>query len=85
MAVFDFTEAVSLVGRTVLVELAWDDEPDSYWSCVCVVGVVFSVPGVYEHPHFMVFSVGSKPTYPNELFWADIKTIAPVGRALRVR
>lgn len=85
MAVFDFTEAVSFVGRTVLVELAWDDEPVSFWHCVFVAGVVFSVPGVYEHPHFMVFPVGSKPSFPDEFMWSDIKTIAPMGRALRVR
>lgn len=84
MAVFDFTEAVSFVGRTVLVELVCDDEPGSTWYCVFVAGVVFSVPGVYEHPHFIAFPMGSKSAFPDEFWWSDIKTIAPMGRALRV-
>jgi len=88
MAVFDFTEAVSFVGRHVLVELVFPDEnevSDSLWSCVFVVGVVFSAPGIYEHPHFLGFSLGYRSPYPEEFFWERIKTIAPMGRALRVR
>ena len=29
--------ALSYLGQTVLVELVWDDEPESFWQCMHVV------------------------------------------------
>lgn len=75
MAVFDVTEAVAYLGRTVLIELVWDEDPEPYWCCVHIAGLVLGLQGVYEHPHFMVFSVAKPQSYPDELFWSDIRTI----------
>lgn len=68
-------EAVLLLGKTALVELAWDDDPESLWCLVHIVGVVLALQGVYEHPHFMVFSASGGQTYPDEMFWSDIRTL----------
>lgn len=75
MAVFDVTEAVAYLGRTVLIELVWDDDPEPLWCVVQIAGVVLALEGVYEHPHFMVFNVSRPQTYPDEMFWSDIRTI----------
>lgn len=75
MAVFDVTEAVAYLGRTVLIELVWDEDPEPHWCCVYIAGLVLGLQGVYEHPHFMVFSVAKPKSYPDELFWSDIRTI----------
>ncbi|QBM99423.1 hypothetical protein CKAES1R_02960 [Pseudomonas aeruginosa] len=37
--------------------------------------VVLALEGVYEHPHFMVFSLFGSETYPSEMFWSDIRTL----------
>lgn len=68
-------KAVLLLGKTALVELAWDDDPEPLWCLVHIVGVVLALQGVYEHPHFMVFSASGGQTYPNEMFWSDIRTL----------
>lgn len=75
MAVFDVTEAVAYLGRTVLIELVWDDDPEPLWCVVQIAGVVLALEGVYEHPHFMVFNVSRPQTYLDEMFWSDIRTI----------
>ncbi|HCF2515356.1 TPA: hypothetical protein NIC53_006939 [Pseudomonas aeruginosa] len=69
--------AISLIGKTVLVELVWEDDSETLWRCVRIAGVVLALEGVYEHPHFMVFSLfGSETeTYPSEMFWSDIRTL----------
>jgi len=80
MAVFDVTEAVRYLGKTVLVELVWDDEPEPLWCLVRIAGVVIALEGVYQHPHFMVFSCVRPQTYPDEMFWSDIRTIKVLDR-----
>lgn len=80
MADFDFTEAVSFLGRTALVELRCYGFQETFWCCVRIAGVVFSMPGVYEHSHFMVFSMGAEQRFPDELFWSQIESIIPIDR-----
>ncbi len=67
--------AISLIGKTVLVELVWEDDSETLWRCVRIAGVVLALEGVYEHPHFMVFSLFGSETYPSEMFWSDIRTL----------
>ncbi|HEP7884178.1 hypothetical protein [Pseudomonas multiresinivorans] len=67
--------ALSLIGKTVLVELVWPDDPEPLWCCVRIAGAVLALEGVYEHPHFMVFSLARPQTYPDEMFWSDIRTL----------
>lgn len=80
MADFDFTEAVSFLGRTALVELRGYGFQGPFWCCVRIAGVVFPVPGVYEDSHFMVFSMGTQQRFPDELFWSEIESIIPIDR-----
>ena len=79
MAVFNVTEAMDLVGRTVLVELAFPDDPETSWGCVRIVGVVFAQDGHYDAPHFMVFNAFFPRPYPDELFWSDINSVLPLN------
>lgn len=85
MAVFDFTEACAYLGKTVLVELVFDRPDDGHvvmWSFVQIVGVVLAFEGVYQHPHFMIFSASERHQHPYEMFWSDIRTIKVLdGRA----
>lgn len=83
MANFDVTEAVSYLGRTVLVELVWEEDPEPFWVCVHVVGVVLALEGVYSDPHFLVFRAGQPQRYPDEMFWENIRTFLPLERAAR--
>lgn len=79
MAVFNVTEALSYLGRTVLVDTYCHEDGESIRSLVNVVGVVIPVAGVYEHPHFMVINVSEPQSYPDELFWDRIIFIRPMA------
>lgn len=88
MAVFDVTDAVSYLGKTVLVELAWDDPDDGkfeLWRIVRVVGVVLALEGVYEHPHFMVFDFSRPQAFPDEMMWEHIRTVRVIESRTRSR
>ena len=74
------TEAILLLGKTVLVELVWDDDPEPLWCFVHIAGVVLALEGIYEHPHFMVFSESRSQVYPDEMFWSDIGTLRVLER-----
>ncbi|MER0044721.1 hypothetical protein [Pseudomonas sp. MGal98] len=77
----DTATAFNYVGQTVLVELAWDEEPTGFWMCVHIVGVVLPISGLYEHAYFMTLNMNGQDKYPNEVFFSDIRTI----RAMRYR
>lgn len=71
----DAATAVNYLGKTVLIELRWDDEPESYWYCEHIVGVVLPMEGVHEHAYFLAINVASDRPHPNEVFFSDIRTI----------
>ncbi|MBU0851024.1 MAG: hypothetical protein KKF76_01555, partial [Gammaproteobacteria bacterium] len=71
----DAQTALTYVGQTVLVELRWDDEPDSFWQCMHVLGVVLPMEGVCDLAYFMGLNVSSQLDYPNEVYFSDICTI----------
>lgn len=78
MAVFNVTDAVSYLGKTVLVHLGSYDPDCGLFElscCLQIVGVVLALEGVYEHSHFLAFDVGHPDKYPTEVFWDDIKSI----------
>lgn len=77
----DAATALPYLGQSVLIELRWDDEPDSHWMCAYIVGLVLPVAGVYEQSYFLAFNVGEDSRFPNEVFFSDIHTI----RAIRHR
>jgi hypothetical protein len=88
MAVFDVTEALSYLGKTVLVELAFDDPDDGHfqhWCCVHIVGVVLALEGVYDHPHFMYLDLVNPSSYPYEMMWEDIRTVRVLESRTRSR
>lgn len=35
--------AISLIGKTVLVELVWEDDSETLWRCVRIAGVVLAL------------------------------------------
>ena len=77
----DAASALPYLGQSVLIELRWDDEPDSHRMCAYIVGLVLPVAGVYEQSYFLAFNVGEDSRFPNEVFFSDIHTI----RAIRHR
>lgn len=82
MAVFDVTDAVSYLGKTVLFELSFEDDDEGIveiWRCVHVVGVVLELQGVYPHPHFLCFDLPEPGGFPSEVFWSDVKTSRVLG------
>ncbi|TRX75348.1 hypothetical protein [Pseudomonas mangiferae] len=79
--VLDAAAAFAYVGQTVLVELAWDEEPEGYWMCLHIVGVVLPMSGVYEDAYFLTLNMNGQDRYPNEVFFSHIRTI----RTMRYR
>ncbi len=77
----DAASAFAYVGQAVLVELVWDDEPEPFWQCMNIVGVVLPVEGIQEHAYFLAMELSSSTRYPTEVFFSDIRTI----RAMRHR
>lgn len=77
----DAATAFSYIGKTVLVELAWEDDPEPLWRFKHIVGVVLPVSGVNEHAYFMTMDTDGHDPFPNEMFFASIRTI----RAMRYR
>ena len=77
----DAATAFGYVGKTVLVELYWDDEPQTVWHCLHIVGVMLPVDGVYPHGCFMTLELNGEDQFPNEVFFSNIRTI----RAMRHR
>lgn len=71
----DAQTALAYVGQTVLVELRWDEEPDSFWQCMHILGVVLPMEGVCDLAYFMGLNVSSQLDHPNEVYFSDICTI----------
>jgi hypothetical protein len=77
----DAATALGYVGQTVLVETAWDAEPESFWQCIQIVGVLIPTPDMQGAPCFLAVEVSSSTRNPNEYYFDDICTI----RAMRHR
>ena len=43
----DTATALSFVGQTVLVETTWDEEPEPFWQCIQIVGVLLPAHARY--------------------------------------
>ncbi|MTZ13924.1 hypothetical protein GNE00_09255 [Pseudomonas sp. JL972] len=71
----DVQTALTYVGQTVLVELRWDEEPESFWQCMHILGVVLPMEGVCDLAYFMGLNVSSQLDHPNEVYFSDICTI----------
>ena len=77
----DAATAVSYIGKTAIMELRWDAEPESSWQLMHIVGVVLPMEGVYEHACFMAVYSDTTDPYPERVFFTEIRTI----RAIRHR
>ncbi|WP_161897729.1 hypothetical protein [Pseudomonas yangonensis] len=77
----DAASAISYIGQTVLVELCWDDEPETVWHCVTVVGVIVPVEGVQKDACLITVNLDGKDRFPSEIYLDTIRTI----RAMRHR
>lgn len=77
----DTATALSYVGKTALVETAWDAEPESFWQCIQIVGVLIPTPDMQGAPCFLGVELSSSTRNPNEFYFDDICSI----RAMRHR
>ncbi|WP_447589986.1 hypothetical protein [Aquipseudomonas campi] len=77
----DAATAISYIGKTALMELRWDAEPESSWQLMHIVGVVLPMEGVYDHACFMAVYFDTPDPYPERVFFTEICTI----RAIRHR
>ena len=71
----DAAAAVSYIGKTAIMELRWDAEPESSWQLMHIVGVVLPMEGVYEHACFMAVYSDTADPYPERVFFTEIRTI----------
>jgi len=77
----DAATALSYVGKTVLVETAWDAEPESFWQCIRIVGVLIPAPDMQGAPCFLGVELSSSTRNPSEFYFDNICSI----RAMRYR
>lgn len=77
----DAANASAYLGQSVLVELVVDEDPESYWRILHIVGVVLPMAGIYDQAYFMAMFSDDSSRYPCEIFLSDILTI----RAIRHR
>ncbi|MGG5873912.1 hypothetical protein [Pseudomonas peli] len=71
----DVATAASFLGQTVLMEMYWEDEPETVWYCVHIVGVVLPIEGICNQAYFMVVNFANARPSPDEMYFADIRTI----------
>ena len=69
----DILSAVGFLGRSVLLELVWDDDPDPCWRSGYVIGLVLSVDGVHDQAYMVVKNPGDD--YPLDVYLSDIRSI----------
>jgi hypothetical protein len=71
----DAATAISYIGKTALMELRWDDEPESVFQVMHVVGVVLPMEGVCDHACFMAVYFDTTDPYPERVFFHEIRNI----------
>ena len=79
MAHFELPTAIALLGKTVEVELSWEEDPQPLVCQTRIVGLAIKVEGAYEHPHFLTVDIDNPSRYPEELFWSQIQGLRVVG------
>ncbi|MCP1620141.1 MULTISPECIES: hypothetical protein [Pseudomonadaceae] len=75
----DAAAAFDYLGQTVVMELRWDDQPESIWRIYHVLGLVAPMAGVYETGHFLVLDAVNGGDFPDEIFWDTIRTLLPLN------
>jgi len=73
--ILDAQSALRYLGQTVLIEIGWEDDPESVWCCLRVIGVVIPTEGIRDEPHFLTVGLGVTDEFANETFWDTIRTI----------
>lgn len=77
----DTPTALSYVGQTVLLELMWQGDTESFWQCAYIAGVMIPRDSRQGEPCFLAVEVSSSTGNPNEFYFDDICSI----RAMRHR
>lgn len=72
----DVLSAVGFLGEPVVVELAWDDDPDPCWRAGYVIGVVLPIEGVHEQAFLLVKNPGDE--HPLDVYLSDIRSIRSI-------
>jgi hypothetical protein len=78
-AAVDASMALNYMGKTVLMELAWECDSETVWRLMQIVGVVLPYEGTFPHGHFLIVPLSNKTKYPDEVFFSSIRTIRVVG------
>lgn len=71
----DAATALGYVGQIVLIETTWDEEPEPFWQCIHIVGVLLPTPDMQGAPCFLGVELSSSTRNPNEFYFDDICTI----------
>lgn len=74
------TQAMGLIGQTVMVEQVWEQDPEPIWHCLHIVGVVLPIEGLVEEGYFLVINALQGARYPHEVFWSSIRTLRILRR-----
>ncbi|MBD9417206.1 hypothetical protein IB234_21785 [Pseudomonas sp. PDM16] len=77
----DVLSAVGFLGEPVVVELAWDDDPEPCWRAGYVIGVVLLIEGVHEQACLLVKSPGDE--HPLDVYLSDIRSIRSIRSSAR--
>ena len=77
----DTPTALSYVGQTVLLELMWQGDTESFWQCAYIAGVMIPRDSRQGEPCFLGVELSSSTRNPNEFYFDDICSI----RAMRHR
>lgn len=77
----DAATALGYIGQTVLLELMWEGDEETFWQCMHIVGVVLPVEGVQDEAYFLGMGIASSIRHANEIYFEDICSI----RAMRYR
>ncbi|MCJ1885185.1 hypothetical protein LNN38_10060 [Pseudomonas sp. LA21] len=67
--------ALRYLGQTALIEMVWDDDPETMWHYLHIVGVVLPAAGLRGGPHFLTLRPGTEEAFAEEAFWENIRTI----------
>ena len=61
----DTPTALSYVGQTVLLELRWEGDTESFWQCADIVGVLIPRDSMQGAPCFLAVEVSSSTGNPH--------------------
>ncbi len=75
----DAASAISYLGKSVLMELYWEGEAESYGHLAHIIGVVLPMTGINPHAYFLIVALDcDERRDPYEVHLSDIRAIGVV-------